>query len=92
MIHKALKAVHEMSPAYLHELCKLHRPGRSLRSIEDHLRLEIAPPVAFADRAFNWLGFKKWNELSSNLRELENFEDLKRRLKTFYFAKAYANL
>jgi hypothetical protein len=50
------------------------------------------PVNAFADRTFDRIGFKKWNELPLHLRELRNFKDFKRKLKTFYFAKAYANL
>ena len=90
MVHNA---VHRSRPKYLQELCHFEEQVRILRSSDDIMRLAVNRPTnTLADRAFQQLVFKTWNELPLSLRQLDDANIFfKKQLKTLYFRKYFYN-
>ena len=92
--HKVLshtfKALHNESPSYISDLVTKYIPSRSLRS-EDQSLLQ-APrmqSVTYGDRSFSTLAPCLWNRLPMHIRTSSTLCMFKRRLKTYYFTKAF---
>ena len=47
------------------------------------------PGVVKGDKAFMIAGPKVWNSLPSNIRAITNLLDFKKKLKTFFYRKAF---
>ena len=87
-IHKCL---HGSALVYLHNLIARVPIRRSLHSNQDITRLIIPRTKSkpFAPRAFSVYGLTTWNELPTEIREVDSHEQFKKLLKTYYFRKAF---
>lgn len=76
------------SPSYMLSLLHPYKPSRSLRSSEDHTRLQC-PRVKTSRGASSFIAHtpRVWNSLPSNIREEPNIIIFKKLLKTFMFQK-----
>ena len=94
IIHKLLtitwKALHNMAPDYLQDLLVIRNTGRSLRSSKA-LVLEVpkSQNKNGGDRAFAVAAPVEWNKLPAELRNTDNLNTFKKKLKTFLFRLAY---
>lgn len=80
-----------MAPDYLKTMFEfVSNVQVELRS-NDKLLLKVPRTkcVTFGDRALSAAGPKLWNELPYSMRILENVEQFKKDLKTFYFRQAF---
>ena len=77
------KCIHKEAPEYLQELIKSNREvkDRNLRNI-DNLAIPKTNGTKFADRAFMVAGPKLYNSLPKTVKEAENVNIFKSRLKT----------
>ena len=80
------------APKYLQDMMVKAVPGREgLRSNSDIHKLD--PPFArlktFAARSFSVNGPKEWNKLPSDIKEAENVDTFKAKLKTHLFSLAF---
>jgi len=84
------KALHELAPNYLSELCT---PLASVDS-RNHMRsasagdLVIPRTTSFADRAFVSAGSRAWNSLPSNIKSVNSVSSFKRQLQTICLLNA----
>ena len=84
------KALHDMAPEYLAELIKYKPNPRTLRSNNKKLLQDISTNlVTCGDRAFCKAAPTLWNRLPQDLRDINEFEPFKKRLKTYLFEKYY---
>ena len=94
IIHKLItitwKALHNMAPVYLKDLLVIRKTGRSLRSAKA-LVLEVpkSQNKNGGDRAFAVAAPVEWNKLPAELRNTENLNIFKKKLKTHLFRLAY---
>ena len=75
------KALHDLSPSYIHELISLHRPSRTLRS-STSLRLN---PTSCSLKSYGSIPFavaspQLWNDLPEHIKNYDNLENFKTRL------------
>ena len=79
------KALLEQAPAYIASFCSEVSSTRRLRSSSHH-RLQI-PPLAkmLGERSFAIGGPSAWSNLPDAVKESENLESFKQRLKTLIF-------
>ena len=80
------RALHGQAPAYIADLVKWYKPGRTLRSSNQGL-LET-PPTTFAtrgDRAFQAVAPRLWNALPQDLKNAGSVGIFKTQLKTILF-------
>ena len=83
------KCLNDLAPEYLSELMELYVPPRPLRSqSQQHLSV-LYGNLEISERAFPIGGSKMWNELDLEIRNSENFNIFKRKLKTYHFQKYY---
>ena len=76
-----------MAPKYLTDLLQAYRPGRSLRSSADHLRLKERRfrTDSYGGRAFSVCAPGLWNRIPLEVRESPSLDVFKSRLKTYLF-------
>ena len=81
------KSVNLMAPKYLTDLLQAYRPGRSLRSSADHLRLKERRfrTDSYGGRAFSVCAPGLWNRIPLEVRESPSLDVFKSRLKTYLF-------
>ena len=83
------KCVHGMAPEYLKELIKPPENRRDLRSTTlNRLHVPISNG-SLSHRTFGIMGPMLWNELDVELKNTCDFNSFKRKLKTFFFTKAF---
>ena len=79
------------APSYLQNLLVVNRGGqRTLRSNATNGPVLIIPRTkrkTFADRSFSVSGPVLWNQLPSTIREVQNTDIFKRKLKTHLLSK-----
>ena len=90
VVLNTFKSLKNESPPYLSEMLRPYLPGRQLRS-SDAKKLEEPNwnYKAYGFRAFSTAGPREWNRLPQYLRDIDNLNDFKRQLKTYYFKIAY---
>ena len=86
MVHKAMKGV---SPAYITDCIKIHKPGKeNLRNSNDN-HLLAYPPLdtksKLANRCFRYHAPEIWNKLPVAIRKSMDTEKFKKDLKTYFF-------
>ena len=81
------KSVNLMAPKYLTDLLQAYRPGRSLRSSADHLRLKERRfrTDSYGGRPFSVCAPVLWNRIPLKVRESPSLDVFKSRLKTYLF-------
>ena len=83
------KCLNDLAPEYLSELLELYVPPRPLRSqSQQHLSLKYGR-LDISERAFPIGGPKLWNKLDMSIRNSENLNIFKKRLKTHHFRNYY---
>ena len=92
--HKVLtllfKSLRGESPKYLREMVEFHVPGRSnLRSENkfQYLKVPLTRRKTFAQRSYSVVAPMWWNELPNYIKQSDNVDIFKSRLKTFLFTK-----
>ncbi|KAK3101096.1 hypothetical protein FSP39_000910 [Pinctada imbricata] len=81
------------APAYLTDLLIIQRPNPRLRSAKSAEGCYLVPSnkhKTFSDRGFSTIGPKLWNNIPLDIRQAENIEIFKKKLKTYYFAKFHS--
>ena len=83
------KAQHGLAPGYLKDLLVPYVPSRRLRSSDKALlSIKKSRLVTFGDRSFEVAAPRLWNALPKDLRALEDLDDFKKKLKTFFFTNS----
>ena len=82
----ALEAIHGHAPEYICNLIHIKNP--SMYGLRSNSELLLAPPSTktkktLGDRAFTAAAPSLWNKLLSEIRNEDNFERFKSKLKTF---------
>ena len=85
----AFRAKHGLAPDYINELALPHSVSRTLQSSGANLLHVPKSNIVKGDRAFMIAGPKVWNSLPSNIRAIPNLVDYKKKLKTFFYRKAF---
>ena len=85
----AFRAKHGLAPDYINELALPHSVSRTLRSTDANLLHVPKSNIVKGDRAFMIVGPKVWNSLPSNIRAITNLVDFKKKLKIFFYRKAF---
>ena len=84
------KAIQGAAPQYICDLLKPHPTPRTLRSSEANLlAIPSTRTITYGDRAFSAAAPKLWNKLPDDLRDFNELDAFKRKLKTFLFKSAY---
>ena len=89
------KSLHGLAPQYVTNLLTRkvqHREG--LRSNDKTSQLEIPHTTmkTFAARAFSLLGPQLWNQLPTEIQDINSYTVFKKNLKTFLYRKAFSDL
>jgi hypothetical protein len=80
------KALNGIAPDYISNLLTPYKPARSLRSSGQNLLFTPNSNTAtYGDRAFSISAPKLWNTLPQNIRNADNINSFKSKLKTFLF-------
>ena len=80
------KILHGMIPQYLEDLVHIRIPSEmNLRSNTDDWKVE----QCIRSRTLQYKVTEVWNELSYNIRCITSLNDIKIKLKTYYFSYAY---
>ena len=81
------KALNNMAPEYITELVTEYTPGRTLRSLSQHLlRIPSTGWTNFySNRTFSIAAPKIWNNLPSHIRAMTSLSQFKKHLKTHIF-------
>ena len=84
------KCLNEEGPQYLRDLLRWHTPPRALRSAS-LLQLEVPKTrlSTYGDRAFESIAPRQWNSLPLEIRNSENTNIFKKKLKTHLFSSAF---
>ena len=85
----AFRAKHGLAPDYINELALPHSVSRTLRSTGTNLLHVPKSNIVKGDRAFMIDGPKVWNSVPSNIRTITNLVDFEKKLKTFFYSKAF---
>jgi hypothetical protein len=86
-VHKCL---HDRAPLYLISLFVKHRARPGLRSADKNLlRVPKTVRKTFADRSISVSGPVLWNSLDKSIRDIEDHELFRQKLKTILFKKYY---
>jgi hypothetical protein len=76
------KAIHKQAPKYLQDLVSIRVSKYTLRSTGKTLLNVPFGKTTFLDRTFSVYGPKCWNTLLQDLKNIEDFNDFKKRLRT----------
>ena len=82
------KSLHGLAPQYLCDLIQIAnptRPGLRSESKANTLKVPFTKHSTFADRGLSVHGPRAWNELKDDVRSTTNYNDFKKKLKTFLF-------
>ena len=92
----AFKAIHGVAPSYISDLIlvkpNIYSPN-NLRSSSASILLVFAfrtTKRTLGDRSFSVAASTLWNKLPHKLRDLEDFNSFKEKLKTYLFMEAYS--
>ena len=84
------KCIHNMAPAYLQDMITLvSYENYNLRSVENKKLKPHKTSRKFGRRSFRSAGPRYWNDLPADIRQIDNLNTFKSRLKTHMFKKAY---
>jgi len=85
------KCLNGLAPDYLSQLLEVYRPNRALRSSNDQtlLRISNRKYKICGERSFSYFGPKVWNDLPKHVRQAENVNIFKRKLKHHLFISAF---
>ena len=84
------RCVNHHAPAYLQELVTPYRPGRALRSADQHLlAVPRSKTVRYGKRAFSFIAPIEWNALPCDMRSITSLSKFKSSLKTYLFRSVY---
>ena len=89
------KCINNNAPLYLKELILLREPTNfSLRIDNDFFLLNNPNPphLKCTEKSFCYSAPKIWNSLPYNIRSSESVTAFKKKIKTFYFQKAYSSV
>ena len=86
-----MKAIYGHAPEYIRNLIHIKNP--SMYGLWSNSELLLAPPFTktektLGDKAFTAAAPSTWNKLPSEIRDEDNFERFKSKLKTFLFRAA----
>ena len=86
------KAIHGQAPDYICNLIRVKNP--SLYGLRSNCQVLLVPPSTktkktLGNRAFTAAAPSLWNKLPCAIREEDNFNHFKSKLKTFLFRKAF---
>ena len=86
----AFKIVKGQAPPYLCELLAPYEPVRALRSCDQNLlNMPSFRLQTFGGRAFSVTAPRLWNQLPLHLKNCDNVDNFKKKLKTFHFNNAF---
>ena len=87
------KCLHDLAPSYLKELIIIRTGRTGLRSSSNTMGILLDIPLTkrrtFKDRSFAVAAPVTWNSLPSSLHCINNYDNFKRKLKTFLFTQAF---
>jgi hypothetical protein len=84
------KAIRDLAPEYLKDLVEVYHPSRVLRSASKNYLCEKRSNLKKAgDRAFSVCAPKAWNKLPEDIMSINDLDEFKKALKTFYFRQAF---
>ena len=89
------KCLNNLAPCYLKELIQLREPKKiSMRMDNDFYLMKTPTPARFSrtDASFCQCGPKIWNELQYAVRCINEIENFKKCLKTYYFEIAFKDI
>ena len=89
------KCLNNLAPCYLKELIQLREPKKiSMRMDNDFYLMKTPTPARFSrtDASFCQCGPKIWNELPYAVRCINEIENFKKCLKTYYFEIAFKDI
>ena len=84
------KCIHGVAPQYLKDLLSFKTvTGRTTRSTDDKtlLKTPVLKLKTFAARSFSASSPECWNPLPKHIREIEQFDQFKLKLKSYLFNK-----
>ena len=84
------KCLHGKAPEYLSDLLQAYSPPRVLRS--SNQKLLSVPRFnlnTYGGRAFSYIAPTEWNDLPCDVRNCDNIDSFKTKLKTYLFRSAY---
>ena len=85
LVYKSLRG---QSPKYLRTMLELHtseRTGMRSERIYQRLKVPVVKLKTFAARSFSVVAPQWWNELPNNIKQSDNVEMFKSKLKTYLF-------
>jgi hypothetical protein len=84
------KCIHGIAPVYLQDMIKFVSSARyGLRSVANRKLVVPRCKTKFGERSFRIAGPSHWNNLPADIREINNLEAFKKRIKTYLFTSAY---
>ena len=83
------KCMHDLAPPYLAELISRYTPTLNLRSSSASRLVVPHTKSMYGDRAFSCIGPRWWNDLPSEIRILNNFNEFKTCLKSHLFKEYF---
>ena len=85
------KCLNNTAPSYLSDLLNVYVPGRFLRSSSDTTILSkpCTNYKRYGQRSFGYAGPEVWNELPFDIRNTDNLNTFKSKLKSYLFNCAY---
>ena len=83
------KCMHDLAPPYLAELISRYTPTLNLRSSSASRLVVPHTKSMYGDRAFSCIGPRWWNDLPSEIRTLNNFNEFKTCLKSHLFKEYF---
>ena len=88
------KALHQQSPIYIQDLIRRYTTSRTLRSSSDTFRLcHVSHNLkSYGSRAFAVSAPELWNKLPIDIRNCDNLNVFKRKLKTHLFSNYFKQI
>ena len=86
------KCLNGIAPSYLSDLITMYIPRRNLRSPNGHRLFDLKYNLRnYGFRSFSVASPLLWNDMPLGIRSCDSLNDLKKKLKTYLFRKAFSN-
>ena len=83
------KILHNLAPDYLTELITPYHPARDLRSAGQNLLVVPPSSTSILDGVFSVVAPRLWNSLPQQIRDVDDINIFKTKLKTLLFHRSY---
>ena len=84
------KSLNRNGPSYMSDILSYSTPIRELRSSSKQLLSVLRPKLkTYGERAFTFAGPTIWNSIPISVKNSENFEIFKKKLKTYLFTRHF---